>query len=204
MKIEKLGIGKIKVTVSHTELDTWNINPGAISPDSPQLKEFIGSMIARSAGETGIELSGSNVLVEARPQGDDFVFIITTVGSDTDKMHREILKTIKRQKLINGEYKAAAKTESTHTYYSFDTLAGFADMLGCAGCDVFENTTLYRGDKIYLLAIEKTHPFYDRCCAILSEHAKRLPDRLGDIYTGERARVFAESGDYDAIMRSYI
>lgn len=204
MKIEKLGIGKIKVTVSHTELDTWNINPKAISPDSPQLKEFIGTMIARSAGETGIELSGSNVLVEARPQGEDFVFIITTVGSDTDKMHREILKSIKRQKLMSGEYKAAAKTESTRTYYSFNSLSDFAHMLKSAGCDTFEDTLLYRGDGIYLLAIEKMHPLYDRCCAHLCEYAKEHRSAGCDLYSQERASVFAKSCDYDAIMRSYI
>ena len=204
MKIEKLGAGKIKVTVSHLELDTWDINPRAISPDSPQLKEFIGSMIAHTANETGIVLSGSNVLVEARPQGEDFVFIITTMGQDTDKMHREILKSVKRQKLISGEYKVCAKTESQSSYFFFDSLMHFAEMLSCTGCELFNGTALYRSEAGYVHMIEKTHPSYEKCILVLSEYAKKLSDTSGDVYACERLKPYADSCDFEKIMKCYI
>lgn len=204
MKIEKLGIGKIKVTVSHSELNTWNINPKSISPDSPQLKEFIGSMIARSAGETGIELSGSNVLVEARPQGEDFVFIITTVGNDTDKMKTEIIKTIKRQKLMSGQYKAATKIESKNSYFEFDTLPLFAEMLRCTGLSWLDTSVLYKGENGYLLSLDKQHPLYERTSLTISEYAKKLPDSASDAYVSEHAKPFASAKDFDTLMRCYL
>lgn len=204
MKIEKLGVGKIKVTVSHLELDTWNINPKAISPDSPQLREFIGSMIARSAGETGIELSGSNVLVEARAQGEEFVFIITTVGASTEKLQKEISRSIKRQRLMSGKYRTVTRRESTHSYYWFVTLKEFAEMLGCVGCDLFANASLYKFEKGYIVAVKKELPEHGRCCAVMAEYANELTSPNTADYVREYASLFANGKDFRAIMNCYL
>ena len=104
MKIEKLGSNKIKVTVTPSELNVWDINPQSITPDSPQLREFIASLLAQSAEETGFDLASASILVEARPQGNDFVFVITRMAYEDTQ--RELTRAIIRKKLLNGQYKA--------------------------------------------------------------------------------------------------
>ena len=94
MKIEKLSSNKIRVTVTPSELTVWDINPQAISPDSPQLKEFIASLLAQSAEETGFDLASTSILVEARPQGNDFVFVITQLAYGIEETRKELTRAI--------------------------------------------------------------------------------------------------------------
>lgn len=202
MKIERLSADKIKVTVSPIELDGWNINPKAISPDSPQLREFIASLITQSCRNTGVELLGSNILVEARPQGSDFVFVITKVSPEFESMKREISRSIKRQKLMSGQYRIKGRRCTGHTYFCFDSLEDFAHMLISVGCKAFIGTALYRFENKFCLEVRKDAPEYGKCCSILSEYAKRA-DSSFDICIGERARIFAQYSDYDAIVRCY-
>ena len=203
MKIEKFGSDRIKVTVSPVELDDWNINPKAISPDSPQLREFIASLIAQSCGSTGVELMGSNILVEARPQGDDFVFVITRVSPEFESMRRQIARSLKKQKLLNGQYKIKRGDTSESEYFIFNTLADFAYMLRDTGCKMFSDTTLYRYENKFCLELRKSSSDYQKCLCALSEYASCAKKGIG-LHLSEHAEKFAGIGDYDAIMRIYV
>lgn len=80
MKIEKLGSNKIKVTVTPSELNVWDINPQSITPDSPQLREFIASLLAQSAEETGFDLASCQHFGRGAPTGKRLCFRNHTYG----------------------------------------------------------------------------------------------------------------------------
>ena len=204
MKIEKLSLNKIRVTVSEGELNIWDINPREISPDMPQLKNFVASLLKQSCNEIGEELFGSNVLVEARPQGEDFVFVITCVGNDYENIQKEIAKSVKKQKFLRGDYKARAYKESAYSYFEFATLCDFSHMLKSVGIKELEATKLYKSNDKFYLQIERAHPDFERICMIMSEYASATHHaRSFCAYIEEHANAYATHKDFDAISRCY-
>lgn len=205
MKIEKIAYGKIKVTLTPSELDVWNITPQT-SPDSPQMRSFITSLIKNSYGED--EISASNVLVEARLQGENFVFVITKIEDNFDAVQKEISKSVKRRKLLNGDYKLSCTQSGSHmsqkgyAYFLFDSLEDFSDMLRAGEKDIFNGCILYKSESGFLLKINKNASFYEKISALALEYSKQLNSSAAS-YIKEYASVFASYDDFDAIMRLY-
>lgn len=202
MKIERLSSNKIKVTVTPGELTVWDINPQAISPDSPQLREFITALLAQSADETGFDLASASILVEARPQGSDYVFVITRMAQGYDHTQREITKAIIRKKLLNGQYRTKKSETPTSSYYGFGSLADFAALLRAAQHEDFSGTALYQSGSQYYFAID-TQQEHTHLRALASEFASSLHDSSFGAYLSEHGRIFAESDRFSALARCY-
>ncbi len=153
MKIEKLSSNKIRVTVTPSELTVWDINPQAISPDSPQLKEFIASLLAQSAEETGFDLASTSILVEARPQGNDFVFVITQLAYGIEETRKEFTRAIIRKKLLSGQYRAKSSSAPALSYFRFGALSDFAAFWRAAGPDGMDGAVLHEAEGAYILGL---------------------------------------------------
>ena len=204
MKIEKLSLNKIRVTVTTGELNVWNINPKEISPDLPQLRAFIASLLEQSYDGIDEELINSNILVEARPHGDDFVFVITRMSADYKNIQKEIARSVKKQKFLSGNYKAKTVSENPCSYFAFDSLAAFAEMLCAVGCEPFIDTKLYRAKDELYLHVGRLRPDFKKLCMILSEYAKPLGHDASFVaYINEHASLFAQYNDFGAIKRCY-
>lgn len=203
MKIERLSSNKIKVTVTPGELTVWDINPKAISPDSPQLREFITALLAQSADETGFDLTSASILVEARPQGSDYVFVITRMAQGFDQTQRELTKAIIRKKLLNGQFRAKQSETPASSYYGFDSLADFAALLRTAGCENLAGTALYQVGSQYYFAVNDALVEHKHLCALASEFAASAHGNSFGAYLAEHGRVFAESDRFAALARCY-
>ncbi|MBE7026558.1 MAG: adaptor protein MecA [Ruminococcaceae bacterium] len=204
MKIEKLSTDKIKVTVTPEELDTWDINPREISPDLPQLKDFIASLIKQSYNASDDELLNSNILVEARPQGENFVFVITRVGGDYEKIQKQISGCVKKQKFLNGNYTPRIVSEDAMSYFLFDSLDDFCQMLGSVGCKALQDTVLYKAQDGFFLGIKRLGSDFKKICSLVSEYAKSAGhDAAVNAYICEHTTKFAEYKDYEALRRCF-
>ena len=204
MKIEKLSTDKIKVTVTAEELNIWNINPREISPDLPQLKDFIASLIRQSYDTVDDEILNSNVLVEARPQGENFVFVITRVGHDYENIQKQISRCVKKQKFLSGNYAARIVSGQAMSYFLFDSLEDFCQMLSAVGCKALEDTLLYKAGNEFYLRVKRCKNDFNRLCMILSEYAKAMGhDAWVKAYISEHATIFAGFEDYEALRRCF-
>ncbi len=204
MKIEKLALNKIRVTVSPLELNDLDIDPKELSPDLPQLRNFIASLIEQACDYADEQLIHSNILVEARPQGEDFVFVITRLGIDEGSVQKESAKLSKKQRLASGSYKAKIAPENKCAYFSFNSLVCFCEMLRCAGYESFYGTNLYRAQNEFYLKINRNHIDFKRLCMIASEYARALQNSDAvDEYINEHATHFADSKDFLAMSRCY-
>lgn len=204
MKIEKLSTDKIKVTVTPEELNTWDINPREISPDLPQLKDFIASLIKQSYDADDDELLNSNILVEARPQGENFVFVITRVGYDYEKIQKQISGCVKKQKFLNGNYTSRIVSQNSMSYFIFDSLDDFCQMLNSVDCDMMQDTILYKSQNEFYLGIKRCKSDFTKLCTILSEYAKPIRHNVViNAYIHEHAVKFAEYKDYEALKRCF-
>ena len=204
MKIEKLSTDKIKVTVTPEELNVWDINPREISPDLPQLKDFIASLIKQSYNASDDELLNSNILVEARPQGENFVFVITRVGYDYEKMQKQISGYVKKQKFLNGNYTPRVVSQNAMSYFMFDSLDDFCQMLDSVGYELLRDTVLYKSQNEFYLGIKRCRDDFNKLCVVLSEYAKPMGhDICTDAYIHEHAVKFAEHKDYEALRRCF-
>ena len=204
MKIEKLSTDKIKVTVTSDELDTLDINPREISPDLPQLKDFIASLIKQSYNTTDEELLNSNILVEARPQGENFVFVITRVGNDYEKIQKQISGYVKKQKFLSGNYIPRIVSEDAMSYFLFDSLYDFCQMLAAVGAEFMKDTILYKKQDKFYLGVKRRQNDFNKLCTILNEYAKPLGhDICTGAYICEHAVKFAEYKDYENLKRCF-
>lgn len=201
MKIEKLGSNKIKVTVTPSELNVWDINPQSITPDSPQLREFIASLLAQSAEETGFDLASASILVEARPQGNDFVFVITRMAYEDTQ--RELTRAIIRKKLLNGQYKAKSSAAPALSFYRFRSLPEFAAFWRAEGARDLQEAALYRADGGYYLGIKRAQKDYARVCALVSEYAAPVDAAGFDAYLGEHGGLIVKQDIFDDLSRCY-
>lgn len=204
MKIEKLATNKIRVTVTPLELNDLDIDPKELSPDLPQLRNFIASLIEQACDYADEQLIHSNILVEARPQGEDFVFVITRLRADDESAQKESAKLSKKQKLANGSYKAKIAPENKCSYFAFNSLTCFCEMLRNTGCESFCGTKLFKSQNEFYLRIDRSHIDFKRLCMIASEYARPLQNSdAADEYINEHAIHFADSKDFFNISRCY-
>ena len=200
MKIEKLSSNKIRVTVTPSELTVWDINPQAISPDSPQLKEFIASLLAQSAEETGFDLASTSILVEARPQGNDFVFVITQLAYGIEETRKELTRAIIRKKLLSGQYRAKSSSAPALSYFRFGALSDFAAFWRAAGPDGMDGAVLHEAEGAYILGLRRAET---RLRLLAEEFAEPVGSNGFELYLREHGRVFARAEDLDALARCF-
>lgn len=201
MKIEKLGSNKIKVTVTPSELNVWDINPQSITPDSPQLREFIASLLAQSAEETGFDLASASILVEARPQGNDFVFVITRMAYEDTQ--RELTRAIIRQKTLKRAVPRKKQRRARALLLPLSLAPEFAAFWRAEGARDLQEAALYRADGGYYLGIKRAQKDYARVCALVSEYAAPVDAAGFDAYLGEHGSLIVRQDMFDDLSKCY-
>ncbi len=108
VRIEKLELNKIKVTVYPVDLNDMNINIKALKPDSPQLHSFLFKIMEKVKRETGFNPYSGQIMVEALPVGDCMELIVTKICEKKNNIQKPALKkvhaTLKNKKLSNIIY----------------------------------------------------------------------------------------------------
>lgn len=147
MRIEKLELNKIKITVFPVDLNDMNINIKSLKPDSPQLHTFLFNIMEKIKKETGFNPYSGRIVVEASPMGECVELIVTKLGGET-------VGVIPRKKKNVRAYIKNPKKKAT--VYCFDTFDDLCRCLAAVSNDIKEDSEYYRinGTHILLMAEE--------------------------------------------------
>lgn len=204
MKIEKLSLNKIKVTVSPRDLMSWDISFESLSPDSPRLREFIMSLIRQAEYETGFDAFGANIMIEAMPQNNDFVFLITKVDNENAARTKQIL----RSKLLNKEYRVVKKTVSTHKsvpdIFRFGSFEDFIAFLkaACNAQPLIEGE-LYVSEGVYYLKLPALTSAHKRMTTLAKEFASKNDTRFLESYLLEHGKLIAKNEELARLLQYF-
>lgn len=206
MRIEKLSLNKIKVTVSWEDLSHYDLSLETLSPESPRLRAFILALMKRAELEIGFTAPAGNVMIEAIPQGDEFVFLITRLDAPVPEARKTVLtREQKREKLKSRSYRVVEKEspekKTQRQFYRFEELESFAALLGVSALP--KTSLLYKGEDCYYLALPCSSARAKRLNNLVTEFATPVDARLVEIYLKEHAKVIARGGEFEKILACF-
>ncbi len=142
MKIEKIELNKIKVTLSAGDLMDMNINIKSLTPSSPSLHGFLFEVMKRVQRETGFNPYSGQVVVEATPCDGGIVLTVTRIKEEPQqKRSRRVRAVGKRSPRLNT--------------YRFEGFEDLCRLFESADACEFENAGLYEYNGSFFLAIPK-------------------------------------------------
>ncbi len=184
MKIEKIEMNKVKVTISALDLVNMNINIKSLTPNSPGLHDFLFEVMEEVRVQTGFNPYSGQVVVEATPNEGGIILTVTRLAEEK--------AAPKRPKKIRV---AGHRTPQRHTY-RFDSFEDLCELFASAESSEFEKASLYEYDNKFFLILPKTVKLS------LSEFAETYsPISLGESFLAEHGKLHAE-GDSLASMAS--
>ena len=140
MKIERIESNKIKVTLTSLDLVDMNVTVKSLTPASPILTGFLHEVMERVIEKTGFNPYDGQVMVEATPEDDGIVLMVT-------KLFEE--KPIKKP--IKG-VRAKIKKKSLSTY-KFSDFSDVLSLFDAAKTEDFANSSLYEYmDNFYIVS----------------------------------------------------
>lgn len=143
MKIEKIEMNKIKVTVSAMDLVNMNINVKSLKPDSPHLHDFLFEVMEQVRKETGFNPYAGQVVVEATPSDGGIILTVTRVSEETPMP--------KRPKGVRVVGHRSPK-KLTYKFASFDDLC---ELFTVADSVEFEKAALYEYMQSFFLSLPR-------------------------------------------------
>ncbi len=143
MKIEKIELNKIKVTVSATDLVSMNISVKSLTPDSPCLHNFLFEVMQKVQEETGFNPYSGQVMVEATPSEGGIILTVTRLGEE-----KPVPKRPKRVRVVS--HRSPARV--TYKFLSFEHLCG---LFSVADSTEFEAGSLYEYADGFFMVMPK-------------------------------------------------
>ncbi len=141
MKIERIQTNRIKVTLSALDLVDMNVSVKSLTPASPILTGFLHEVMEKVIEETGFNPYDGQVMVEATPEEDGIVLIVTKLSEEKPKKQQ-----------IRG-VKVKSHRKPTLTTYKFSAFSDLLSLFKASTPAVFKNSALYEymGD-FYIIA----------------------------------------------------
>lgn len=138
MRIEKIELNKIKITLLCEDLQMYNINVKKINPDSPELHTFLCEMMKIVRSETNFNPYEGQVVVEATPSGDGLVLMLSKLGE---------IQAKPRIRRIRAYKKAPEQKEYICIFLNFGMLGEYFKI-----CTHLSGASLYEmNEKFYLI-----------------------------------------------------
>jgi negative regulator of genetic competence, sporulation and motility len=211
MKIEKLSVNKIKVTVGQRDLSIWDLSVQALNPESPFLREFIMSLVRHAESEMGFAEDCRRWVVEIMPQENEFVFVMTRVDiSCAAAEERECLRRKMQSRNYRVVKKAVSRRQPFESIYRFDSFEDFVTMFNIAGgAAEFRRSKLYKMGGFYYLKtrltvhIDGVQSNSALTQALLSEFAALPGEGLLAARLAEYGSLVAEGSDFEEIERTF-
>lgn len=174
MTIEQINENKLKITLSASELASYEITPGDITPNSAKLKRFLVFLVRRAMRETGFEASGCSIMIESHSQENSLTFLVTKLSSGISGAASRPLVA-----------KTAAKKHAS-VFFMFRGEKEFAEFFAAIRHEDFSNSALYGMDgryyfktspqsRLYTHALEFSNPVTSQLLAArLAKDAKLI------------------------------
>lgn len=109
MKIERIESNKIRVTLSSFDLVDMNVTAKSLTPSSPVLTGFLHDVMEKVVEKTGFNPYDGQVMVEATPDGDGIVLVVTKLSPEKPK----------KRKIKNVKVRVRKKNLSTYKFAEF-------------------------------------------------------------------------------------
>lgn len=172
MQLELIRQNKLKITLAKEELNSYGINPEAISKNSDEAQAMFFSVLRKAEEEVGFVYSGSRLVVEAMPSSGGLVIYVTKVDNEAEQKLFDHISARQNQSL-NMNVRRKTDEQSGRTSYMAE-LSSFDDVVEmCHSAPTYFGGTLYAdGTKYYMTAgvgMDRTLAEYGR---ILDENAQ--------------------------------
>ncbi len=147
MKIEKIELNRIKVTLSAPDLIDMNINIKSLTPGSPRLHGFLYEIMEKVRKETGFNPYSGQVVVEAMPDGDGIVLTVTKLTDEPQKKKRP------------GKVRVAGHRSAKKITYKFDSFENVCGLFSNTSPEHFASAGLYEYmDNFYMVVPKNAAP----------------------------------------------
>ena len=137
LKIEKIEMNKIKVTLSALDLIDMNISVKSLTPDSPVLHGLMEMVKA----ETGFNPYSGQVMVEATPSDDGIILMVTKISEEKKKKPKNI--------------RVAGHRSASKITYRFRHFENICRLFEISEPKKFENASLYEYMDNFYIVIPK-------------------------------------------------
>ena len=183
MKIEKIEINKIRVTLSALDLVDMNVNVKSLTPNSPRLHSFLYEVMEKVKEETGFNPYTGQVVVEATPNDDGIILMVTKLSE-----HKEPLKRKPKNIRVAGHRSVKKLT------YKFDSFEHLCRLFSCSEPKSFYSAGLYEYMENFYLVAPKN------AAAALSEFGDAKDTlSLSESFLEEHGRFHAKGEDLVAM-----
>lgn len=142
MKIERIETNKIKVTLSSLDLVDMNVTVKSLTPTSPILTGFLHEVMERVIEKTGFNPYDGQVMVEATPEEDGIVLVVTKLTAEKPK----------KKKIKNVKVSVRKKNLST---YKFSEFLDVINLFRATKPEDFISGSLYEYNKNFYITIPK-------------------------------------------------
>lgn len=143
MKIEKIEINRIKVTLSALDLIDMNVSVKSLTPSSPKLNSFLHEVMEKVKEETGFNPYTGQVMVEATPENDGVVLIVTKLSEEP------LFKKRPKRIRVTGHRSAQKIT------YKFASFQDVCELFSCCDPQKFNRASLYEYMENFYITIPK-------------------------------------------------
>lgn len=173
MKIVRLEQDKIKVILSQNDLLDMDIDLQDITPDSPELSEFLKDVMETVREETGFTMDNGQVIVEASPFANGIVLMLTKIKKNPDKSRIKGIKAVKKNE------------RAVFEFLGFDDLIG---MLINADYENMLSMTLYQYMNAFYITIPKNN-----IPPVIYEYSfKSNKSSIAESFLSEYGKILAE------------
>lgn len=168
MKIEKLTENKIRVIVSHSDLQSKNI-------DNSHIFNNILKILESADKQVGFKTDGCKLLIETVSSFDDtLVFTITKYSSDTGVT--KTLRTVKPPRKINPSH--SKRKKSIYKFETFDEFCNFCNHIYHVSNfdinDFYKDVSLFLYNNTYYLVAKNPEGFAKTFDCIASEFSSSI------------------------------
>ncbi|MDR0987452.1 MAG: adaptor protein MecA [Ruminococcus sp.] len=166
MKVEKMGQETVKVTVSHSELAEYNIEPGTINGDNINTHMFFVNVFSEIKRKFAVELKGMHLYLEVFTIMEDTTIIYISLMNEPEDLDEE---------------------KYTYIYFSdrLEELAAAAGEICTMQPDISFESKFYISDEGYFLVIKSEFAVFrtnhaigsgDYCAEYIEEHFRVIEE----------------------------
>lgn len=175
MKIEKIEMNKIKVTISALDLVNMNINIKSLTPNSPSLHDFLFEVMEEVRAQTGFNPYSGQVVVEATPSEGGIILTVTRLAEENPAPCRP-----KKVRVVGHR----SPQKLTYSFSSFENLC---ELFSASETAEFVKASLYEYNEQFFLTLPKHNNLSLAEFATPADSAS-----LGESFLGEHGKLHAE------------
>lgn len=185
MRIERLAVNRVRVTVTSADLEGFNMNIEQLRPNSKELHMFLFNIMETIREETDFNPYNGQVVVEAMPSSEGISIVVSKIH---DGAVRTPIKARGRIKSVTPHIK-----KRPPVIFFFEEMEDLCGALARIEHEALLKSALYRSEKGYFFVFRNAR-YYKEAFGVLTEFStKQISRRLAESFIREHYDVVAEA-----------